>query len=261
MRKNTTISIAIAVNNEARNLGSCLAAVSPWVNEIVVVDGGSTDETLKIAKSFKAKIIKTDNPPIFHINKQKAIEACTGEWILQLDADEIISPQLCEEIRAVINKSDKHQFSAGYYLSRKNFFLGHWLRKGGQYPDYVIRLFQNGKGKFPCQSVHEQIEIEGQTGYLVNPLLHYPYKTMREYWIKAIRYSALVARELAANKTPINFITVINYLLIRPWATFINLYLRHLGFVDGLAGLIFAVFSALHHPLAFTQYFYGKSLD
>ncbi|MFZ5845009.1 MAG: glycosyltransferase family 2 protein, partial [Patescibacteria group bacterium] len=153
------LSIALATYNEAANLASCLDSVATWTNEIVVVDGSSTDQTVAIAKKYGARIIVTDNPPIFHINKQKAVEACRGDWILQLDADEVVTPELVREIKSEI-RNQKSEYN-GYYFPRKNFFLGHWLRKGGQYPDYVIRLFRKGKGWFPQKSVHEQIVVDG----------------------------------------------------------------------------------------------------
>ncbi len=252
------ISIALAVYNEANNLARCLEAVAPWADEIIIVDGGSTDDTVKIAQNFKAKVIITDNPPIFHLNKQKALEACSGEWILQLDADEVVSTELKEELLATARK--KADFM-GYYIPRKNFFWGRWMRKGGQYPDYVMRFFVKGKGSFPAQSVHEQIEIDGAVGYLKNPLLHYPYADLSEYWLKANRYSLLAARELARKHTPINFFTLISFFVIKPWSTFLNLYIRHLGFIDGWAGLLFAIFSSWQHQLAFIKYLYGKDLD
>src|SRR3989344_5004429 len=129
------ISVVLAVFNEEENLKSCLDSVKDLAWEIVVVDGGSTDKTLEIAKSFGAKIIQTNNPPVFHINKNKAINAAQGDWILQLDADEIVARELAEEIKRIIAlKSDVN----GYWIPRRNFFLGRFLTKGGQYPDYTL---------------------------------------------------------------------------------------------------------------------------
>ncbi|MBI3576801.1 glycosyltransferase family 2 protein [Candidatus Gottesmanbacteria bacterium] len=270
------ISVAIATYNEEKNLGTCLDSVASWVHEIVLVDGGSTDETIGLAKKYKAKIIQTNNPPIFHINKQKALEACRGDWIFQLDADEIVTEELKNEILSVIpakpapakagepgsnqkknwipGQARNDNMCSGYYIPRKNFFLGHWLKKGGQYPDYVIRLFQHGKGKFPCKSVHEQIQIDGSVGYLQNPLLHYTSRTRKEYWRKAHAYIALTAQELKEKKLPLNVFTYVQYNLVKPTITFLSLFLRHKGFVDGVYGFLFAFFSALHHPLAYMRY-------
>lgn len=249
------LSVAIATHNEEKNLGACLASISAWVDEIVLVDGGSTDRTLAIARKYKARIIRTDNPPIFHINKQKALDACRGEWVLQLDADEVVSSQLREEILNIITSS---QYS-GYYIPRKNYFLGHWMRKGGQFPDYVIRLFKRNNGRFPCLSVHEQIEIDGNVGYVKNLLNHYSSTTLAEYWCKANAYISLSAQTYKERKLPINFLTFMEYNFIKPTITFLILFIRHKGFIDGVWGFLFALFSALHHPLAYQHYVKNNS--
>ncbi len=245
------LSVAIAVYNEEENLDRCLASVAGWADEIVVVDGGSTDKTVEVARRYKSKILNSDNPSMFHINKQKALDACTGEWILQLDADEVVSEKLREEITSTISLKGA---SVGYYIPRKNYFLGHWLRKGGQYPDYVIRLFQKGKGKFPCKSVHEQIEIHGAVGYLKNPLFHYSYRTLGEYWKKADAYTSLTAQEMVKNQVPKNIKSWVQYEWMKPTLTFVSLFVRHKGFMDSLYGLLFALFSALHYPIAYKKY-------
>ena len=138
------ISVVLAVYNEEDNLSSCLESIRDLADEIVIVDGGSVDRTLDIAQQFKAKIIKSNNPPNFHINKNKAIDAASGNWILQLDADEVVTEGLAEEIKKVISKESEIN---GYWIPRKNFFLGRFLKKGGQYPDYTLRLYKKGKGR------------------------------------------------------------------------------------------------------------------
>jgi glycosyltransferase involved in cell wall biosynthesis len=187
------LSIAIATFNEEKNIIRCLKSVYDWVDEIIVVDGTSTDKTVEIIKKFdqrqKIKIYLEDNPPMFHINKQKAIDRCTKEWILQLDADEVVSEELRREIAQLLNcsiadktKRQKNNLpgltqlrkirtwqvnargetataNVAYWLPRLNFFLGKPLKKGGQYPDYTLRLYRKGVAKFPCKSVHEQVEI------------------------------------------------------------------------------------------------------
>lgn len=244
------ISVAIAVFNEEENIGDCLKTVKDWVDEIVVVDGGSNDKTAQIAKKYGAKVLVTNNPPIFHINKQKAIDACQGDWILQLDADERVSFKLRQEILA---KMEKTKFN-GFWLPRRNYFLGRFLTKGGQYPDYTLRLYRRGKGHLPCQSVHEQAVVEGKVGYLESSLLHYPYPSFFEYLHKANRYARLFADEYERQKIKTNLWTLMKYLLIVPSKTFFKIYFRHLGFFDGFAGLIFALYSAIVKKTAFVLY-------
>jgi glycosyltransferase involved in cell wall biosynthesis len=247
------LSVAIAVYNEEQNLDGCLASVAEWADEIVLVDGGSTDRTTAIAKKYDARIIKTGNPQIFHINKQKALDGCRGEWILQLDADEVVTGELKNEIIGTVNSKQKIIYY-GFYIPRKNFFCKHWLSKGGQYPDPLIRLVRRGKAHFPCRSVHEQISVDGMTGKLTNPLIHVPYRTIGDYWRKANAYISLTAREYQDNHLPLNIFTYIEYNVIKPLVTFFSIYIRHKGFVDGYWGFLFALFSALHHPLAYMRY-------
>lgn len=247
----TKLSIAIAAYNEEAHIGRCLASVSGWADEIVLVDGGSKDKTVAVANTFGAKIIETTNPPIFHINKQKALDACSGTWILQLDADEVVTKELRDEIVRVINSNPKEN---GYYIPRRNYFCGHWLHKGGQYPDYVMRLFRRGKGWFPAKNVHEQIAAEGTIGYLNVPLEHYSYGTMKDYWRKADVYTSLTADEFAREAVRKNLVSYIRYEIVMPIQTFFSIFLRHKGFLDGVYGFLFAFFSALHYPIAYQKY-------
>ncbi len=249
--KTMNLSVAIATYNEEQNLDICLSSVKDWVDEIVLVDGGSTDKTVEIAKTYAATIIHTDNPPIFHINKQKALDACRGKWILQLDADEVVSQHLKDEILRVVQNPGSND---AYYLPRKNFFIGHWLSKGGQYPDYLIRLFKKGKGTFPSKSVHEQIAVSGSVGYLTQPLLHYTNRTFADYWRKADTYTTLTAHEYQTHRIGKNPIAFIKHMLILPVWTFLRLYVRHKGFVDGIWGFLFALFSGLHYAIAYRKY-------
>lgn len=244
------LSVALAVYNEERYIKQCLDSIKDIADEIILVDGGSTDKTVEIAKAFNAKVIKTDNPPIFHINKQKALDACQGDWILQLDADEIVTKALKAEVQKVISQT-KH---SGFYIPRKNFFWGHWMRKTGVYPDYVIRLVKNGKATFPCKSVHEQITIDGTVGYLIEPLEHYSYETIKDYWRKANAYTSLTADELHDKQVSKSIASVMEYFFVKPLLTFLTIFVRNQGFVDGIYGFLFSVFSALHFPIAYWKY-------
>lgn len=249
--KKIKLSVALATLNEEANLDACLSSVASVVSEIVVVDGGSTDKTIEVASKYGARVIKTTNPAIFHINKQKALDACTSEWILQLDADEVVPVALLREIETTI---DKNPVENGYYIPRKNYFWGRFMKKGGQYPDHVIRLVRKNKAKFPSLSVHEQIAIEGKVGYLKEPMLHYSYRTFDDYWRKARSYTALTAREFARDPSSGSILFLVRSCIYKPLETFFNLYLRHKGFMDGWQGLFFAGFSAAHHPIAYLKF-------
>lgn len=246
--KRITLSVVLAVYNEAHNLERCLVSVRDIADEIVVVDGGSTDGTAEMAKKLGAEVFVTGNPAMFHINKQKALDRAKGQWVLQLDADEVVHRDVREEIRSIIADSKAND---GYYIPRRNYFLGDWLRKGGQYPDYVIRLFRNGKGRFPKESIHEQIAVSGALGHLKHPLDHYSYTSVAQYWSKSSAYIRLTAAELSSHKASGEVATFFSYIVIRPVMTFFSLYIRHKGFVDGWRGFLFALFSAMHFPKAY----------
>lgn len=250
------LSLCIATFNEENNIHYPLDSALDLVDEVIIVDGGSTDKTTEVVKSYgkKINVYREKFERMFHINKQKAIERAKGEWILQLDADEALSDELKKEIRSVILSGAKDLDSSprvlgtqndnyvAYWIPRKNFFLTRFLTKGGQYPDYTIRLYRNGVARFPCKSVHENVEVEGKIGYLKNPILHYADPNFSRYLKRWDRYTELDARLLIKEGKKPNFI---DYLIIKPIAWFFSTYFRHLGLVDGIPGFIFSLFSAL----------------
>lgn len=238
------LSLCLAVFNEEKNLHYPLDSAIDFVDEVVIVDGGSTDKTIELAKSYgkKVRIINSDNPVMFHINKQKAIEAAKGDWILQLDADEEISEELKNEIQNVITfKRSNVETNVAYNIPRKNWFLTGFLMKGGQYPDYTIRLYKNGSAKFPCKDVHENVEITGEIGYLKNPLLHYADPDFSRYLLRWDRYTTAEVERMP-KETKLNFF---NYIIWKPKLTFLMMYFRHKGFMDGFPGFVFALFSSI----------------
>lgn len=284
------LSVAIATFNEEQNIGDCLESIKDIAQEIVIVDGSSTDKTVEIAKKFGAKVVITENIPIFHINKQKSFDLAEGEWILYLDADERVSKKLGEEILKVINM-DESQISdyqknlkkkalferhikileqrdgkigadsggyCAFFFPRLNFFLGKFLKYGGVYPDGVIRLFKKGKAFLPGKSVHEQMVVEGKVGWLENDLIHYDSKTFGRYLQKNSRYIDLIADELRKEKLKIDFLNSIDYLFFKPISWFIKTLIFNKGILDGYQGLVFSFFSALRFPRAYLRYLKNK---
>jgi glycosyltransferase involved in cell wall biosynthesis len=281
-----TLAVAIATFNEEENLAACLESVKGLADEIVVVDGSSLDKTVEIAKSFGAKVLVKDNPQMFHINKQKAIDMTTSDWVLQLDADERVSPQLADEIRKFINMTDeeieeyqksipriklfnRHQKLieerdgqlgktdkpyAAFFLPRANFFLGRYLKSGGVYPDGVIRLFKKGKAYLPCKDVHEQFEVDGRVGWMQNDLLHYDSPTFKKYITRNNRYTSFMAKQYKDEKLPKNVINFFKYILILPVYWFLMTFIRHKGFKDSWQGFVFSFFSALRFPVSYVKY-------
>lgn len=248
------LSVVLATFNEELNIASCLSSVRDFADEIIVVDGTSRDKTVEIAKSFGAKVKVVANQENFHINKQKAIDMASCDWILQLDADEKVSESLKKEIKKVISSKDQDNIN-GYYMPRKNYFLGRFLLKGGQYPDYTLRLYKKGKGRLPQKDVHEQAVVDGKTGYLKEALLHYPYKNFIHYIIKWNRYNDLFAKQIKDQMKGKNFLVkdyfCFIYVLIKPSYWFISTFFRHKGFMDGWQGFVFSLFSSLRFPVSY----------
>ena len=251
-----TLSVVLATYNEEKNLASCLDSVKGLSDEIVIVDGISSDKTVEIAKKYGAVVKITTNKPNFHINKQMAIDMATKDWILQLDGDEHVSPEQKEEIKEILEKDPKEY--NGYWMPRKNWFLGRFLMKGGQYPDYTLRFYRNGKGRLPQKDVHEQAEVEGKVGYLRSALLHYPYKNFSHYLNKWNRYNILFAGQIKEEQDNKNilqkFFYAIGFLFVKPGHWLLTTYIRHKGFMDGWQGFVFSLFSALRFPVSYIKY-------
>lgn len=257
--KKNTLSVALATYNEEKNIERCLKSVKNIADEIVIVDGSSQDRTVEIAKKNNAKVLSTTNPKIFHVNKQKALDLCTSEWILQLDADEVVSKKLSDEIVQVINSNPKEN---GFWIPRLNFFLGRFLRKGGQYPDYTMRLYRKGKAHLPQKTVHEQAEVDGETNFLKQDLLHYPYKNFAHYLKKLRTYYGIQAHEIneeLKNKSTLQKVfSPVTYLIVKPLHWFLLTYARHKGFVDSWQGFLFSLFSSTRFPAGYILYLIQK---
>lgn len=258
--KKIKLSLVLATYNEEENIKDCLESVKGLADEVVLIDGSSSDQTAAIARQMGARAFVVPNQMIFHRNKQLGMEKAKGSWILQLDADERVTLELKEEIKKVLKSKsfEKKSQINGYYLPRKNFFLGKFLQKGGQFPDYVIRLVKKGKARFPCQSVHEQIRVDGETGYLENHLVHFSAPTFSRYLKNANRYTTLKAQELSSQNVSLCLFHQLKYMVWLPLKTFFKIYLRHKGFLDGFSGFVFALFSGLHHLIAFVKYWEKK---
>jgi glycosyltransferase involved in cell wall biosynthesis len=275
----TKLSVVLATRNEETNIARCLESVKSLADEIIVVDEFSEDRTREIAKKMGAKVFKEEHHENFHITKQKAIDLATGDWILQLDADETVTPELAEEIKEVIVNPTQSKVSklfarhqkavetrdgkigvktgeiVAFFIPRRNIFLGEPLIHAGVYPDAVIRLFKKGKAYLPAKSVHEQMVIKGEVGWLTKDLLHYDSPTLSRYLVRANRYTDLTASDMSSREVSRNLPTLIYYTMFRPVGVFFNLFIRHKGFLDGIRGFLWSIFSALHFSLAYFKYY------
>jgi glycosyltransferase involved in cell wall biosynthesis len=248
------LSVVLVTHNEEKFLRECLESVS-FAGEILVVDTGSTDKTVRIAKEFTNKVIFETNKPNPNKNMNIGFEAATGEWILLTAPDERISQELKEEILQVINSSDSLD---GYFIPRKNFFLGKWLKHGGNYPDWQLRLFKKGKGKFPEKHIHEFLRVEGQVGYLKSPLIHYPYRELSDLLQKIKLYGEGDFDYLQERGWQIKPPNYLWFFALRPFLIFCRNYFWRLGFLDGVEGLIFAISSA-YADFYRSAYYWHKS--
>jgi glycosyltransferase involved in cell wall biosynthesis len=237
------ISVALITLNEEVNLLRTLESVQPLVRdgqgEIIVVDSGSTDRTLEIARSHGAKIF-IESWKGFAAQKNSAMEKAAGEWVLQLDADEALEAELADEIKRELGQK---QNLDGYWIPRKNFFLGRWIKHGGFYPDPKLRLIRRGAGKFEEYGAHPTIKINGPTGRFKHALIHNAYPTLRGYIDHMNSYSSSGA-EVAVAKGHRSF-NLVN-IVVRPKLTFIYNYIFRLGFLDGREGLLLHLYHSVY---------------
>jgi glycosyltransferase involved in cell wall biosynthesis len=246
------ISVVLITCNEAANLGRALASVAPLVaegrGEIVIVDSGSTDRTLEIAQSIGARV-NVEEWRGFAAQKNSALDKAQGDWVLSLDADEELEPDLAAEILASIAVPTAGG-PAGYFIPRKNHFLGRWIKHGGYWPDPKLRLFRRGSARFEDRLVHEDAHLHsGAAGRLRHALIHHSYPTTSDYIEHMNRYSSLGAEMAAAQGRYANLLDV----AVRPVATFLYNYLLRLGFLDGHEGLLLH----LHHAV-YVSWKYAK---
>ena len=263
------LSVVIITFNEEANIGQTLKSAMPLVSdgkgEIVVVDSGSTDRTVEIAKSFGAKVF-IEEWKGFAAQKNSAIDKAEGEWILSLDADEEVDQDLLDELTkgqpgnwclTMKQNSGIHQSrtseAVGFFIRRKNHFLGRWIRHGGFWPDPKLRLFRRGKGRFEDRAVHEDLRVDGPTNLIERgALLHHSYPTISDYIEHMNRYSSLGAEMvLAEGKGTVRF-SFIN-ILLRPAFTFIYNYFFRLGFLDGREGLLLHLYHAVYVSWKYTK--------
>lgn len=239
--------IVIALNQEA-NMGPCLESVA-WADEIVVADAGSRDRTVEVARSYTDRIFDTEWRG-FAGTKNFALDQARGAWIFSLDTDERVPPALKDEILQVVQANGP---LTGYRVPRKNYFGGRWVKHLGWYPDYTLRLFLRGQGRFLDREVHEEVKVAGPVGNLKTPLEHYTYTDVADYVTRMDRYARLAAREMAkSGRRPYP-----GELVWRPFFTFLNLYFLRRGFLEGALGLTLAKLGSRYN---FRKYYYLREL-
>jgi glycosyltransferase involved in cell wall biosynthesis len=254
-----TLSVVLITQDEEANLERTLRSLEPLVRdgagegvfaEIIVVDSGSTDRTVEIARRFGARVF-VEEWKGFAAQKNSAIAKAAGDWVLLLDADEEVSPELAAEVAATLRVRQPSRLPGGFLLPRKNLFLGRWMRRGGFWPDRKLRLFRRGKGRVEDRAVHETVQVEGATATLKGALIHHAYPTLDLYLEHMRRYADLGGRMLAHQPRWL--------LWLRKWlnppATWLYNYIVRRGFLDGREGAL------LHwHHARYVRWKYERAL-
>ncbi len=241
------LSVVLITKNAAHQLPACFASV-PFAAEVLVVDSGSTDDTVAVAQAHGARILHQDWLG-FGPQKQFAVEQAAHDWVLCLDADERVSPALADAIRQVLS-APQHQ---AYRFARCNRFMGRYLRHGEGYPDWSLRLFHRGHARWSPDAVHEYVIADAPVGQLTGDLLHDSAEDLSDYLTKQNRYTTLQAAQLAARGKPVG----IGKLVLSPLLRFIKMYLLRRGLLDGVPGLVHIVIGCFN---SFVKYAKARDL-
>ena len=238
------LSVLIVTQNQAHQIGDCLQSVA-WADEIVVVDACSTDGTDRIAREFTPIVVR-NRWPGYAAQRRVALEHASGRWVLAVDSDERVTPQLRREIEEVLS-ADGRGYD-GFYIPRKSFFLGRWIRHAGWYPGYQLRLCRRECTRVTQRAVHEGFVVDGRVGYLREAMLHFTQPTLRVAYERLNAYTALEARDRCGRKK----VRAWDFLL-HPLSVFLRKYVVQKGFLDGMHGFLLAAVSATYSMLLYMK--------
>ncbi|MFH1076945.1 MAG: glycosyltransferase family 2 protein [Pseudomonadota bacterium] len=238
-----TITAVIIAKNEEKRIGPCLESVK-WCDEIVVVDDMSTDDTHQVCRRFKANVVAHPSNGDHDMQRNIGIDNSNSDWILQLDADERVRPELRDDIKSIVKNNSG--FSA-YRLGRRNYFLGRFMRFGGWHERHV-RLFKKGKARYVGHSVHETLKVEGIIGELRSDLDHYAFDSINQYITRQLYYASVESRVMYEDRSGKIGLDEIKYhLKVKPLKLFVKLFFKKQGFRDGMHGFIFSILNAWRH--------------
>lgn len=240
-----TISAVLSVFNEEAKLARTLEALR-WADEIIVIDNESTDQTARIARKYGAAVYKEKNNLMLNINKNKGFVKAKCDWILYLDGDEVVTPELAQEIKEKVVSPQ----IVGYWIPRKNIIFGKWIQHGLWWPDKQLRLFKRGMGTFPCKHVHEYLVVDGPTGELTTPMVHYNYESVSQFIRKMDEiYTVSEVNSLLSSGYRVVWHDAIKF----PMSDFVKTYFAQGGYKDGLHGLVFSMLQAFYSFIVFAK--------
>ncbi len=241
----TTLAVCIITLDEEDRIGDCLDSVS-WADELLVVDSGSTDRTVAIAREKGARVVVREWPG-YAAQKNFALEQVAADWVLSIDADERVTPELAAEIRGLL--ADPPEQIVGASLPRRTWYLGRWIRHGGWYPDRKVRLVRRGRGRWDGESIHERLVAEGATRKLQGDLLHFTYRGIADHLRTIDRFTTESAREMAARGRS----GALFGMIVNPPLKFLKMYLLKAGFLDGSPGFAVAVLGSYYVFLKYAK--------
>lgn len=230
-----TLSVIIITKNESAHIGDCIDSVA-FADEIIVLDSGSADDTCRIAAAKGARVHTSADWPGFGPQKNRALDLATCEWVLSIDADERVTPELALEIQQTLRQPQ----AGAYKIARLSNFCGRWIRHSGWWPDYVLRLFKRGTARFNDAKVHESVCFTGRIGVLEGHFLHFPYPDIASLVVKINRYSSDAAMVMHAAGKKAGVFTATSH----GFWTFVRIYVLRRGFLDGKEGFVLAVAGA-----------------
>jgi glycosyltransferase involved in cell wall biosynthesis len=236
------ISAVIIAKNEEARIVPCMESIK-WCNEIVVVDDMSVDNTAQVCRKYGAKVIMHPSNGDHDRQRNVGIDNSSSDWILQMDADERVSPELRKDIEEILVGNGKY---LAYKLIRKNYFLGKFMKHGG-WPEKQVRLFEKGSARYIGHSVHETLKVEGRIGSLKSHLEHYAFTSISQYISRQLYYAQVEAKVMYQDRGKMD-IKEINYHLKRkPLKLFFKIYVKRMGFLDGMHGFILSILNAWRH--------------
>lgn len=242
-----SLSVVISTYNRRDLLKKGLESIKGIADEIIIIDNTSNDDSLAVAKKYTKHVYVKENNPMLNVNKNFGLKKATKDWTLYLDDDEELTPELAQEVK---NITQVNQDEAGYWIPRKNIIFGKWIENEMWWPDYQLRLFRSGKGKYPEKHAHEMITVDGKTASLIHPMIHQNYTSISQYIYKLDKfYTESEAQQILSSGKIVTWVDAIRF----PVNDFLKIFFLQKGYKDGLHGLVLAILQAFYSEVVFAK--------